>query len=1203
MPTTRVMLTVLPHSAESNANFHLSLFFSHRLEGGGKLSDYKPMVNWVTTLKNATFSLRVKNSLNPIPCTLKRDVALESAWPIAFPGTTEVRDYPIPKVAEKDWNTFPANKMPEHALAVHYASALSSPVTRPSVLDSPIARAVFKALEGVREAANLIDDLGEYDRVRCKRREYLAQQRNDEANRALNPETPEAQYPFRTPTITTYEPGEGSDVAALGPYEPWKSPIELLLDQKNVDTKITDYLDDLLGPNAPTVLDPMQVTLRDVHNAHRYYFREEEQTAPATLDALQQTDRPPPDFHERVAAVCNVPALARVLGLVVDVTVVNQSDLDLLRQAKQVWCDVTYHNATDLEKYRSPVTLCDGTRFLADPADGNRWQGGRMRVGRADHFQVMDLDPDAAGLALEQHLRGTIRSLAIALNGDRGSYAPAGLRATGFAVAEIARKDRLQPQVAISETWKPAVETSDPNQERRSLNFESLLRGLRVEVWDDVTGRWHSLHERTVTASFKDTGNPQQIFNDRDDPGMLQNPPLSRTPGNDHPYYVHEVLAGWDGWSLSAPRPGKLIIHQEGGADRDTERLADEPEAPSYPGILVQSTAKPKTLPALRYGRKYSFRIVGVDLAGNSVPMDQTPPQAVSAALISAAAKHLGELRANAIERENTGLLESLRASGEFNIVVPPTCTSDPRADVELATASILAHASSLTMHPELDVDPQLLAQLSAGAEVPDTVSAPRRFMRWDPIPAPTLVPRAAYTPGESLQRMVIRTGLTGQPGLCQRHIVPPKGSELEAEQDGRLDDLMLGGNHARGYATALKERGNLFHTRIQDLNNPNGTLPQPGMALISMPGASPPLMTLEQIQDSRFPPSEGQYIVHNVDQMVLPYLPDPMAHGVALVFYEAGADHQSTNPRVLQSVFIPYDGTWPELQPLRLVLHSAPRLDAKQDGNVINVGLPPGEQVAVTFSTTLDQEHLEKMGLWTQHPVHDPDVPEADREVLREAARNGWLWWLTPDADLRLVHATARPAVRPRIARLAARFRNPGVVPAALDGVLDVHGASTDKVELRAQWTEPVDDPKADAPTERTTAEVVVDYRIDEQERLSLLTFDPPGNGSAKTVLSRSVAEPIRTAVHNLPDTKARRVKYRLHGSSRYREFFAANELPPIDDAASAGNEVEVNIPSSAPPAPPVVHDVIPMFLWEQTTEPEHPFATRRVRRSGVRI
>ena len=50
-------------------------------------------------------------------------------------------------------------------------------------------------------------------------------------------------------------------------------------------------------------------------------------------------------------------------------------------------------------------------------------------------------------------------------------------------------------------------------------------------------------------------------------------------------------------------------------------------------------------------------------------------------------------------------------------------------------------------------------------------------------------------------------------------------------------------------------------------------------------------------------------------------------------------------------------------------------------------------------------------------------------------------------------------------------------------------------------------------------------------------------------------------------------------------------------------GNEVAVNVPSSAAPAPPAVHDVIPMFMWEQTTEPEHPFAVRRIRRSGVRI
>jgi hypothetical protein len=404
--------------------------------------------------------------------------------------------------------------------------------------------------------------------------------------------------------------------------------------------------------------------------------------------------------------------------------------------------------------------------------------------------------------------------------------------------------------------------------------------------------------------------------------------------------------------------------------------------------------------------------------------------------------------------------------------------------------------------------------------------------------------------------------------------------------------------DRVRAYAIALKERGNLYHKEIQDLTDPRKTVAQPGIKLLSMPNATD-RVTLDDIQKPDVQPGAGQYIVHDVDNLVVPYLPDPMADGVALMFYQAGADHRLTNPRVLQTVTVRYAGTWPDLQPLRLVLHSSERLDASQDGNVIHVGLPPGEQVAVRYATTLDAQHLEKMGLWQFHPVRDDKVPVADRRVLEQAAQDGWMWWLTPDEDLRLVHATARPAIAPRISRLIAEPRKPYIVTANLDGVIDVHGASTDKVELRAKWTEPVDDPSAPEPTERTTAEIVVDHRTAENERFSLLTV----RERAKQVGQRKTEVPIRPAIHTLPDTKARTVTYRLHGSSRYREFFLPNELPATDDPLSAGNEVEVNIPSSARPAPPVVHDVIPMFLWEQTTEPEHPFAVRRVRRSGVRI
>jgi hypothetical protein len=1196
MATTRLMATVLPYSVDPADPFHVSVFISHRLGDGGTLVDYPAMVNWVKTLKAATITLRsAEAGATPIPCTAQLGKTSESAWETAFPPDTAVVDYPEPKPSGQDWKSFPANRIPDHVLDVHHASALWSPIDRPRSVGNPLADGlldVFGTLKGVDE---VVDELRGYDRCRTNQRARLKAERAQAAREALAPKKPEPEPP---------PPPPGPAVVRAVPQEndadrPCRSPIETLIggEGTTTDAAITSYLNNRIlepGPQAAPD-DPMLTMLTDLHCANRFYLREEEQVAarptPDPQARLARTEHDPPDFHERVAAACNVPALARKLGLVVDVMV---ADLTKLTQATRVWCDITVEDAdAEVEKYISPETHCvvTGSRFLARAKDTNRWNAGRLRLGDAERYRVMDLDPDAGALALEQWARSAIRALAIELNGDKGSFAPAGLRSTGFAVAELARSDRLRDQVEKSEVLQPVVETGGA-QPRVGLFFEGLLRGLRLEVWDDVTNRWHSLHQRLVTGSFTDT----PILVGVDDPGLLQNPPLNRTPGNpNNPYYVHEVLAGYDGWSLSAPRPGKLLIHNNADhPEPGRERIEDTPE--SKPGLWVRSTVKPGTLPALRYGRRYSFRIAGVDLAGNSVPMAAVPPATVPHALIDKAAACLDRLQAEAKIRQDAGLLSSLRSDG--SLIPAVTDGNGTRSLIEQATASVVKNATSLRRYPQWEVTLEQLAKLFADAGDPTTVTAPQLFLRWDPIPAPTLVPRSDYTRGESLQRMVIRTRLDSGPGLCERHVAPPKGSQLEAEQDGRFDQLMAAGEKARAYAIALKERGRLFDKYIQDLNDPHGTRPQPGIALKAMPNAVD-LKTLDQIQDREEMPGTGQYITHNVEQLVLPYLPDPMARGVALVFYEAGAGHRLSNPRVLQSVTIDYRGRWPEIEPLRLVLHNSDRLDARQDGNVIRVGLPPGEQVAVTYATTLDAGHLAKMGLWQFHPANDKNVPPADRLALERAAMDGWMWWLTPDEELRLVHATARPAVPPKISRLKAQDRNPLVVTLNLDGVLDVHGASTDRVELRANRTEPVDDPTAPAPTEATTTEIVTDFQIDQAERESLMTV----NESADRVGTRKVEVPIRPVIHTLPDTRARTVRYRLYGSSRYREFFLPDELPAQDDPLSMGNEVAVNVRSSAQPAPPVVRDVIPMFLWEQATEPEHPFAVRRVRRSGVRI
>src|ERR1700757_1265102 len=111
MATTRVMTTVLPYSVDPNSSFHVSLFFSHRLVGGGKLADYPAMVNWVKSLKagTTTFTLHT-DTLDPVRCTPSLDATSESAWEIAFPGDTAASDYPEPDVLQPDWKTYPANR-------------------------------------------------------------------------------------------------------------------------------------------------------------------------------------------------------------------------------------------------------------------------------------------------------------------------------------------------------------------------------------------------------------------------------------------------------------------------------------------------------------------------------------------------------------------------------------------------------------------------------------------------------------------------------------------------------------------------------------------------------------------------------------------------------------------------------------------------------------------------------------------------------------------------------------------------------------------------------------------------------------------------------------------------------------------------------------------------------------------------------------
>ncbi|MFZ2529195.1 MAG: hypothetical protein WAX14_16320, partial [Rhodococcus sp. (in: high G+C Gram-positive bacteria)] len=542
------------------------------------------------------------------------------------------------------------------------------------------------------------------------------------------------------------------------------------------------------------------------------------------------------------------------------------------------WVNVTVTSPNpDLQVLppRKVSVVVDGPVFAAKSSDA--WVGGALPLGDPE-WVVLDVDPDAAGLKLDQYARNLTRQYTSEANGDPATSAPGTLRSTGFALARRERADQLRARVAEAEHLADDDGT-------RELLLDDLVRGIRVEVWDDMTDTWHSLHRRQVTVTASPGG--FAVLTDEPDVGFLQLSALNTTPG-DHTtgYYLHEVVAGWDGWSLSTPRPGRTIVHVEpAGPDGSTENVVDTVPDEPIGGAHTTSRVEPGSLPRLRYGTSYSFRVLAVDLAGNSVPhipprhQHPVPP---SEHAVAAARRHLDRLRDTYARLDRGGITQARRAAiVEHLRPVPPATARIPdellsgNTRIDAALGRLVAHAIHreepvptqraldaaadaartlaesrhlLRVRPQLRFDAERFAALAATDDLQQpgrtqaltrpVVTTPRPYLRWDPIPAPTLVARNELTAGEQIAVLVVRQG---DPVTSERHLAPPKATQLDAEAAGEFDAAIGTGDAAeirRLYAIALTERGTLLDQFVPSRTDATTTDEQPGIALVDRPGA-----------------------------------------------------------------------------------------------------------------------------------------------------------------------------------------------------------------------------------------------------------------------------------------------------------------------------------------------------------------------------
>jgi hypothetical protein len=1217
----------LPRSADPERDFHVSLFITPRLTPGGpsgKLSQFAHFKQWPDAVAGAEIRLLGGTSSDgtggkQIAATPLLGRLRPELWPKVFPGSTKVKGRPQPEVPQTVLS-YPAHKIDEDALHLHTTALIQEPVDLPRPLGDGFRPMVERQLPFAPDAASPLDSLA--------------------LDRLLEPGL-KLQGAYTKELLghaAALQPGAGLEAGlqpgGFGGIGPGGAPVFYA---RSAVVSVPGGFDE---------------QLLDAHQARIYY----EKLAPPPDTAVPSPAPPDPDFHERCALLAGSSRLLRWLGLVVDLRV---DDLEALRTARWIRGRIEIEGlGAGSGPEREPRTACHArgaTGFFATPA-GDDWSDGWLRLNHPDgRFTVLDLDPDASALNVERHWRNLVRLAAAERNGEEVSAAPPVLRSAGFSIARNRRAEALAEH--LDRASKSAAAREQGQDE--PLALEDVTRGLRLEAWDDVSGAWRSLHERRLEVEV----DGEQVADNQRDVGYLKGGTLAKNVADeDAPEQLHEVIAGWEGWSLSAPPPGKTIL-----PDGKVEEPQPQPGQVAGSPVVIRSRVQRGTLPRLRYGRSYAFRAATVDLAGNSPPHSLGPAPEPSQELLSLIGpllearavavgptefarellSHFRERRPQTDEETAPGVrgvgLEALDITGEPAVDRLLAPRAAKRAEARLAIGSPrlarveraftdALHETDLVLAPTAS-DPdvatvaalihRLLDALAVVEEMPevverylDFVTKPRPFLRWDPVLPPTVVPRHPFSAGESLLTLVIRSGVEvsdeeevevvaagdyaeanpgyGYRATSERHLAAPKTSQREAELHGRFDEAIAAGNakaRREALAIALRESGTFLDTEIADLAKPGKTVAQSGVSVV---GAADGDGTAPMVERGE-PLPRGHYVIHDVDQPVLPYLADPLAAGVSLVFPDAGADHRLEFPWSVEGLRLDYRGDWPEFRPYRLVLESAEELEGRVDGNAIRIALPPGTQLRLRTSSALDRSQLELLGLWRTRPEE-----YRTHDEIAEAAADGWLWWLTPFDEVRLVHAVPRPIEAPRAIGLEPS-RHPDDTGNGLQGVVDLHGPSTGRVDLEASWNEPLDDLTADGPAEVAGAATPWGTEVaPEEDFLALL---PMKFLPATRIMPDGDVVHLHEVRHEFGDTKHRVVDYRVRATTRFREHFQQTPALTTDDLSVVGPTTRVSVPNSARPPKPVVRDVLPLFRWQERTEPEQPFALRRTRRAGVRI
>jgi hypothetical protein len=953
---------------------------------------------------------------------------------------------------------------------------------------------------------------------------------------------------------------------------------------------------------------------------------------------------PPPaipvyDFHQRVSSYGDHANLLRRLGLVIDCVLDSNDAVDALLAAgnpaqgfMSLLMASNEPHKPSRDTFPRTAWMATKRRFVLQSRTEDH-AGGLLKLENAndqhsaqDHtdkpspFDVYQVDPDGAALKTNNFVltaqRLVRKHLVLGADGEvtysaGDTQAIAALRSGGLGISQHGRAGRVATMAKAAALNNERILSGGSTAAEVTLYAEDVLRGYRVDVLDGEVGKWKSLCQRELryTALPRGVGDEAVAIALPADEGCVKS--ASTTSSNDKPddHYLHETLFRWTGWSLAAPRPGRAIRDSTvPGTHLQNEDLVDadldEATAPNVNGLAIKVTATKGTLPRLRFGHTYRMRARLVDLAGNSLALDErdlTPTEQATEPVTYGRFEPLNPpamvLKQKLSEGES---LERLVLRSNFD-------------------RSTVDYTDDIANSPELNT-------LYSNPDFQYTVTSERHVV-----------------PAKSSQQ---QCELHGMFDFAIGNADPDAAKKAFAIAGRESGSLMKG-------TTGTEIIELVTPASVADVATQSGTMAPPDQADADKDrfAAGQYLIHREALIPVPYlaDPACGGMALHNVPgiwQLTKGRALELLAPGLIGVVIEKGLRAAWLRKQERWVLLVDFDADpsdeplvdWPDdVQSLRLVVveqpgevntppcgaehtpSDAPLWNAQD--RTLTLFLPKGHIARLRYASFVHDRLIDHFGLPRWHTDADAS------SQLRAEAMAGSNWTMTPWRDVTLVHATQQPVCLPSMSGIAVQ-RELGAQFALLGAdAVRLHGPSTGKFEIVGAWDEWIDDPAQPAPRRKDHQAQLSEIRLDENHRNEFVlqeaidaqnAFEPVGGQvTAADVAKRPALAGNR---HEFGDTRFRFVRYHLRAATRFREYLPPDvynkdagalitrdgplvqahlinvrSLPLLNIDSDPGAPMleatghgatglpGVIIKASAPPTVPELVYTVPTFLWDR--------------------